>query len=82
MKKLLAIVVLVLLSSCATYDTPQDRVSGNAAEVYIEDEFRMLKAPQASNLANEHCAKHGKIAQYEGWIMGLPQMWHFKCIKE
>ena len=39
MKKLLAIVVLVLLSSCTTYDTPQDRVSGNAAEVYIEDEY-------------------------------------------
>ena len=59
-----------------------ERAKGNAAEVYVEDEFKTLQAYEASNLANQHCAKHGKIAQYEGWIMGLPQMWHFKCVKE
>ena len=82
MRKLTLIIGLILLSGCMTYDTPMDRVKGNAAEVFIEDEFKTLSAPTAPNLANQHCSKHGKIAQYEGWIMGLPQMWHFKCVKE
>jgi len=42
----------------------------------------LLQAYEASNLANQHCAKYGKIAQYENFIQGLPQMWHFKCVKE
>ncbi len=40
------------------------------------------EAPQASQMANTHCRKYDKIAQYNGWIMGLPQMWHFLCVKE
>ena len=82
MKKLALLFGLLVLNGCMTYDTPMDRAKGNPAEVYIEDEFKSLSAPEASNLANQHCAQHGKIAQYKGWINGLPQMWHFKCIKE
>ena len=81
----LFILSLFILNSCYTsssYNTPMERAKGNAAEVYVEDEFKTLQAYEASNLANQHCAKHGKIAQYEGMIRGLPQMWHFKCVKE
>ena len=42
----------------------------------------MLKTPEASQMANAHCQQYGKIAQYSGWVMGLPQIWHFKCVKE
>ena len=82
MKKLLGIVVLGLLLSGCNIPSTTGRTQGNSVQVYVQDDFRLLSSPEASNIASEHCLKHNKDAQYYKFIQEAYQTnyWLFKCI--
>ena len=79
MKKILGIMVLsLLLNSCAS--GPR-KVDGNSAQVYIEDNWQTLSNPEAANIAQIHCSKYNKNAQYYKYLInGYDVHWLFKCV--
>ena len=79
MKNYLYLIFFIFTLSCASIDN--SRVTGNAGEVYIKDNWGNIGPIKASTMANEHCQKHQKSAEflksvYDGWGNHFMQ---FKC---